>query len=80
MVSDPVETGGRSLTNNTGRPPAVTWLTGPRVSPIPWVNVRCSLMKVRVGSDPTLSSRGDSKTWRYFPSIQYRSSSTETKS
>ena len=37
-------------------------------------------MKVRVGSDAALSSRGESRTCRYFPSIQYRSSSTLTKS
>jgi hypothetical protein len=37
-------------------------------------------MNVRVGSEATLSSRGESNTCRYCPSIQYRSSSTETKS
>ena len=56
--------------NSTGSPSLVTWLTGPSVSPIPCVKVRCSLMKVRVGSDAALSSRGESSTWRYFPSIQ----------
>jgi hypothetical protein len=56
--------------NSTGSPSGVTWFTGASVSPMPWVNVRCSLMNVRVGSDAAFSSRGESSTWRYFPSIR----------
>jgi len=54
----------------TGSPSGVTWFTGPSVSPIPCVKVSRSLMKVRVGSEPEFSSRGERSTWRYCPSIQ----------
>jgi hypothetical protein len=75
-----VELGGRSLIQSTGNPSAVTWLDGPRVRPIPWVKVRCSLMKERVGSAAVFSSRAERSTCLRSPSMRYRSSSTATKS
>ncbi len=44
-----VETGGRSRMKSTGSPSAVTWFTGPSVSPCPCVKVRRSLTQVRLG-------------------------------
>ena len=64
-----VDTGGRSRMKSTGRPSPVTWLTGPRVRPWPWVNVSRSLTQVRLGSAAGFSSRADSITWRSWPSI-----------
>ena len=53
--------------NRTGSPSTVTWLTGLRVSPIPWVNVRCSLMKVRVGSEADVELPGREQDLAVLP-------------
>ncbi len=66
--------------NRSGNPSLVTWLTGAMVTPMPCVYVNRSLMKVRVGSDAVFSSRAETCTCRYRPSIMYRSSPTDTKS
>ena len=75
-----VLTGGTSLMKSTGSPSRVTSFTGAIVMPSPCVKVSRSLMNERVGSAVVLSSRAERCTWRYLPSITYRSSCTELKS